>query len=207
MPDWELQYGEFQQGDWAVIFVQSDPAHAVVTLPSGAGDRDLISLIRNIVAIQSNSRGPQTQAWLLYLTKADDGGRETALRSLMNGHVQWSELAPAVEHLMADATLSSRLRAFIFGAAAFGITHGLWPNDSMAIADFLCRVLIREQHSSSILQYVLQVRQILSYAYAEPFREKRSGLRRRLIQCLKQVASQSSEIEQQYREILAQYPQ
>ncbi len=216
VPSWELEYGDLQPSGQVVLFVAGGPVGGgapanplTQAIPSGAGEADLASLVRDIVAIQANP-ATQLDAWLAYLSSArQDRGREAALRSLVKMKANWKRTQPVLEGLMANPSLSRPLRAFVFGIVAFGLTTRAWDRDQLPVVDFLCRQFESVRTPESSLGYILSLKRVLNYAMEEAARAARAPLRERIVDSLKRSEPQLARtpaLAEQYRQIRASYP-
>src|SRR5262249_27938607 len=99
---WEATYGDLAAGDQVVLFFgDGDPKRIRRVVPSGNGERDLASLVREVVAIQAAAPAEQVKRWLAYVNNApSEEGRKAALRSLIVIPVDWDKLEPAVDKLL-----------------------------------------------------------------------------------------------------------
>lgn len=208
-PAWELAYGDLRPSAPAVLFVADDRA-AARAIPSGHGDLDLITLVREIVAIQARPSEFQTLAWVDYLNGTQwETGREAALRSLVRQKVDWKTLRPALEQLLKKNTISDQTRRFTFGIVTFGLTGNTWARDEVSIGEFLGRQLGTAQQTRLALQYLLQMKLALKYSMEEAARAARTPLRTQLVTALKaneSSLSRAPELAEQYRQIRAAYP-
>jgi len=206
-PAWELAYGDLRPSGTVVLFAADDPA-AAHAIPSGQADLDLVSLVRDIVAIQANPA--QVPAWLDYLNGTQlEPGREAALRSLVRQNVDWKTLRPALEQLLKKTTISDRTRTFTFGIVTFGLTEKKWARDEGSVGEFLGRQLGSARQTRLALQYLLQMKLALKYAMEEATRAAREPLRTQLVTALKaneSSLSRAPELAEQYRQIRAAYP-
>lgn len=210
VPSWELGYGDLQQSGQVVLFVGGDPANPVIqAIPSGAGESDLASLVRDIVAIQANPDAEQ-DAWLSYVSLArQDHGREAALRSLVRLKANWKRTQPVLEMLMANPSLSQPLRGFVFGIVVFGLTSRAWDRDQLPVADFLCRQFDSARTPELSLRYVLSLKLALNFAMEEATRAARAPVRERIVDSLKRnepLLARTPALAEQYRQIRASYP-
>ena len=210
VPSWELDYGDLQQSGQVVLFMGGGPSNPVIqAIPSGTGEADLASLVRDIVAIQANP-GTELDAWLAYLSSArQDHGREAALRSLVKMKANWKRTQPVLESLVANPSLSQPLRMFVFGVVAFGLTSRAWDRDQLPVADFLCRQFETARAAESSLRYILTLKLVLNYAMEEAAREARAPLRERIVDSLRRsepLLARTPALAEQYRQIRASYP-
>ncbi len=209
---WELDYGQLRPSGQVVLFLSGDPAKPVIkALPSGDGERDLASLLRDIVAIESNPVGEkQMNAWFSYLGSArTDHGREAALRSLVQMKADWKRMRAALEGLDANASRSERICRFTFGIVVFGLTSQAWEPDQISVADFLGRKFESARTPGLELQYILSLKLALRYTMEESERAMREPIRERIMDSLKRSESRASktpELADQYRQIRAAYP-
>ncbi len=182
LPVWEQNIGEWQEGDSAVVFLaRSNPPEIIKVLPSGAGDRDLISLVKEIGSIQSSDK-PAPEKWQVYLLTANgDEKKKIALRSLVDGQISWDQLAPLLQKVM--TTADTNLRLFTFGLIGYQVTHDKWSG-GRSVVDFLCRQLERETDADVTAQYLSHFELMLRFASDEDFRIQRKELRERLRSCL-----------------------
>jgi len=208
---WELEYGDLEPAGRVVLVLGNDPARVLLkVIPSGAGERDLIALVRDIVGIQARPAAEAQRAWLSYLLNAPfDQGRKAALRTLVLEHMAWPQLQPAIERLMGSTALSMPMREFAFGIVVFGLTHDRWQSDQTAVVDVLCRQFQAETRSGVLLSYILQLKLALQYATQEAGQAARAPALNRTVDCLRRRESALSavpELADQYRQLRAAYP-
>lgn len=206
---WEDDYSYFHDGDSIVLFGRSDHFPTKV-LPSGSGQRDLVSLVRDIIAIEAGTKGEPGQAWLSYLNNAPtEQGRKSALRVLVQMTIGWKELAAALDRLLSTASLTDDMRAFSFGIVVNGLTQHRWKSDQVSVADFLARRFEAEQNPKLLLRYILFLKVLLNYSMDQAEKEDREPIRKRIINSLKRreaTVSMIPELAEQYRQIRAAYP-
>ena len=209
--EWELDYGDLEEGDEVVLFLSGEPADPVIrAIPSGLGGRNLAALVRDIVAIQSRPENESQAAWLSYAEQTSiEEGRKAALRSLLQMQVDWTHLLPVLERLVQNPNLSDEMRAFSFGIVVFGLTQGRWGPDQVEAVDFLCRQFESEGQPQLMLRYILSLKLALRYTMEEGVRAAREPMRRRIVDCLKgreSTASMVPQLAEQYRQLRAAYP-
>lgn len=189
---WARAYGEFQPKDHAVIFLEgSRTPQILMVLPSGEGERDMISLAKDIVKIQvSETSAAQTAVlWRKCLSSAwSDEGRRAALRSLVAIPMDWNEFQPALDELMASPKTGNNLRSFVFGIVSYGVIHEKWADAGKPL-DFLGRRLSAERNADLAVGYLQHVKLLLRFANDEDFRDVRKPLREQLLSCVKQQSS------------------
>ena len=138
LPSWELDYGEVQPEGEVVLFFGDDTTTPTAVVPSEAGELDMISLVRDAVAIQAHSPEGQVAGWLAYLESArTDSGRKAGLRSLVRANGDWGRMQPAIERMLAKGTLNEPMRAFTFGITAFGLSNNQWAAKQTEVGEFL----------------------------------------------------------------------
>jgi hypothetical protein len=211
VPSWERGYGQVQPYGQVVLFLSSDPAKPLLAaVPSGDGERDLASLVRDIVAIQSAPADAQVDRWLAYIeTARTNNGREAALRSLVQMDADWKRTRPALERFLSNPSLNQKSRTFTFGIVVFGLTHEKWAQNQVSVADFLGRQFELARAPGLALQYILSLKLALRYTMEEGSRQAREPIRERMIESLKRsepALSGSPEVAEQYRQIRAAYP-
>jgi hypothetical protein len=202
---WESDYGEWQPQDRAVIFLdRSQPPGILRAVPSGKGERDFVSLVKEIAAIQVKPSAQRPDEWRRYLSSApSDGGRKAALRALIAIPANWAGLAPLLEQVMES---HAGLRTYTFGIVAYGLTRQKWADASKPL-DFLCRRFSAETDPDLAIQYVQHFKLIARFANEEAFREARKPLRQQLRTCLQQQsARRDANVAEECRQILTQYP-
>lgn len=202
--EWEANLGQWQTGDKAVVFL-GQKGEILRVLPSGTGGRDLLSEVRLIVSVEVPGRDGHAQvtAWSQHLRNdaADGEGSRIALRSLMRLTHNWSEVAPALQAVMAGK--DTGLRTYAFGIVAYQIMQGKW-SDPAAPADFLCRRLSAETNLQIAGSYLDYVDQLLRYASDEDQRKK---LREQFRSCLKDQCLQAgADMAAACKAVLARYP-
>ncbi len=209
--DWEQAYGDLQDGGTVVVFLGGDSAHPAVikAIPSGSGERDLATLVKDIVSIQSEAdKQLRIAAWVAYFDRARlDEGRKAALRSLLNERADWQTVASALERV--NSSLKEPMRTYAFGFVAFGITEGYWTAQQAAAVDFLCRWFESEGSPNVLLQDIMTLKLVLRYTAEEGARAARERLRIRVVDSLRRMESRASanpELAEQYRQIRAAYP-
>lgn len=211
VPQWEQDYGDLRPSGQVVLFLSSDPANLILAVvPSGDGELDLASLIRDIVAIQANPENSKLDAWLSYLhAAATDHGREAALRSLVQMNVDWERLRPSLTRLAGNSMAGENLSGFVFGILVFGLTNQKWAQNQVPVADFLFRQFEYGRSSKLTLQYVLSLKLLLRYTMEEAARRIREPLRARIVEGLKRneaALSRMPQVAEQYRQMRAAYP-
>jgi len=204
---WERDYGDFQAGDEVVLFL-TDSGGLVKAVPSGREQRDLISVVKDIVAIQGHPT--PDAAWLAYVERARlDQGRKAALRSVVREGIDWERLGPVLDRLMANPSVDDAVLAYAFGVVVFGLRNGRWKASQPAVADILGRRYESEGRPKLLLQYILNLKLLLAYAMEEGQRNRRESLRARIVLALRRKEASASmlpEVAQQYRSIRAMYP-
>ena len=211
IPEWQTNYGEFGPGDSAVIFLVGEPADAIIdVVPSGSGERDLKGLVRDIAAIQARPASEREAAWIAYLDRSStDEGKKAAIRSLLDARAEWAKVAPGFERLLWNPQTTSAIRAFAFGAAAFGVTEEEWKPGPREAVDFLARIFETESNPRQALQYILTLKLVLQYADEEAARKSREPLRRRVFDAMSRRAASiplDAALRQQYEQIRAAHP-
>jgi hypothetical protein len=211
IPAWELGYGEVRPSGQVVLFLSSDSAKPVLAaVPSGDGESDLASLVRDIVDIQSSPADAQVDRWLAYIETARTGnGREAALRSLVQMDADWKRMRPVLDRLLANPSLNEQIRGFTFGIVVFGLTNQKWAKNQDSVADFLGNQFELARAPKLALQYILSLKLVLRYTMEEASREAREPIRKRIVDSLKrneQVLSRAPGVAEQYRQIRAAYP-
>ena len=210
--DWDAVYGELDANDQAVLFLSDTSSESILkVLPSGNDERNLVSLVKNIVSIQANDNNEQRmQQWLLYLERTrNDEGRKAALRTLIHAPVKWTDLKPVLEQLMGNPQMGSNMRAFNFGIVTFALTEKQWETSHPQAINFLCKLFLTEKDTNLVLQYILNMKKILRYSYDEKIRNMVKPIGQQIIDCLKQREVQGflqPPIQEQYRQIRASYP-
>lgn len=211
-PAWVLDYGDLGPSDRAILFLKQESSNSAEhILPSGTGERDALTLVRDIVGIQAlpDVEGREA-AWISYLRKAPtDEGRKAALRSLISQPAAWGKIGAPLEQLLQNERLGPGMRSFAFGAVAFGITHGAWQASEPQAVDLLSRVFETESNPRQALQYLLHLKLVLAYANEESSRAAREQLRRRILEALRVRAAAmppDRQLEQQYEQLRAAYP-
>jgi hypothetical protein len=210
IPSWERAYGDVHPTGQVVLFLGDDPAKPLLVVPSGEGELDLLSLVRDVVAIQTRPPGAQLDAWLTFLDASKTAsGREAALRSLVHMNADWKRVRPGLDRLLANHLLDDRMRAFAVGIVVFGLTKNKWAQDQAPVAEFLGRQLATARSPSLALQYVLQMKLALRYAMEEAARDARAPVRTQIVAALlrnESALSTSPQVAEQYRQIRAAYP-
>jgi hypothetical protein len=210
---WEMEFGDLGREDGAVVFLQRQPAASeMIVLPTGHGDRDLATLVRGIVGIQAIADPPkQLAAWASYIERAPmDEGRRAALRSLIaSPMVDWPRMEVVLSHVLANAALSSAIRAFSFGIVAFAVMHEKWGDEQLTAVDFLGRQFEAERDPRVALQQILNLKLVLGFASEAAAADARQPLRQHIIACLKRRAARAPlppELMEQYKQVGASYP-
>jgi hypothetical protein len=209
LPEWQLDYGDIEPGDSVVLFFQGDPASPNITvLPSGADSRDLIDLLHRILPVQSlEDPTLKMAAWLRLLEQhgSPDEVRKAALRSLIRANAAWPKLAGALEKVMAEP--DPGVHTFVFGIVTFAEMNERFGDEQPQALDFLCRQFVSEKSPRIAMQYVLNIKLLLSYTSRKDEKE-RVPLQRRISEALKQRRSQApltAELAEQYKQIQAAY--
>lgn len=210
--EWEDAYGELSPKDLAVIFFDhTSPDKILKVLPSDNGERDLVTLVSDIVPIQANNDSVQrTQQWLTYLkhTRLDEG-RKAALRTLIQVPVKWADLEHVIEHLILDPQVGNAMKVFIFGIVTFAVTENMWEVDNPKPVNFLCQMFSTEKNTNLTLQYLLNIKKVLSYSYDETTSSMSKPAGQQILVCLKRqeaLGSLELPIQQQYQQIHDSYP-
>jgi hypothetical protein len=208
---WELEYGDLDARGRVILFFSDERTRAISkAIPSGAGERDLIALVRDVVAIQARPAAEAQTAWLSYLLNARfDQGKKAALRTLVRERTPWQQLQPVIERLMGDAKLSTPMREFAFGIVVIGLRRDRWQSDPMSVVDFLCRQFGVEADRELLLLYILQLKLLLHYASQEAERAAWAPALKRTADCLRRRESALSavpELAEEYRELRAAHP-
>lgn len=213
---WERTYGELSPDREVVIFLgDTSPESILKVLPSGAGEQNLIRLVKDIVQIQAIADQPeQLKRWLSYLRNStSDMGRTSALRSFIGQKGQWVQLAPILEPLLMNSQLSSEFHAFAFGIVAFNVTQEKWGNARDDVLRFLCRRFSEEHDPRLAIQYVYSLGLIFNYCDDENFRRQRRAMRQILERCLDERRSlltsdsptSDRSLDEQYQALRARY--
>lgn len=185
VPAWEAEYAQWRPDDKAVAFLGKKPGEILRVLPSGTGERDLISLVRLIVSIHARSESTQAAAWqghLLNDAASRAESRRVALRSLMKLTRNWSDVASPLRGVMSGK--DADLRRYAYGIVAYGIVHDKW-SDAAKPAEFLCTQLAKETDAEIAESHRQYVALVLRFAADEDFRAQRKALREQLHGCLK----------------------
>jgi hypothetical protein len=185
VPAWEAKYGQWQPDDKAVAFLGKKSGEILRVLPSGIGERDLISVVRLIVSLQatSQSTAAQVTGWrnhLLHDAASSAESKRVALRSLMKLTRNWSDIAPAFRGLISGKDRD--VRRYTYGVVAYGIVNEKWADPSEP-AEFLCTQLANELDEEVTASYLEYVELVLRYAADENFREARNALWEQLHGC------------------------
>ena len=204
-PPWMSDYLLWQPGDEAVIFFQ--PAGLQV-FPSGGGERDLVALVRLVVAIQAMSKPEQRSAAWMAILNSDSStaqAKEAAMRSLVAMRVPFDELLPTFQRVLASS--ERQVRGFAFGLVVFGITHQLWSEPARPAA-LLCRKLQAETDDNSVANYLASFSALLNFASEDDFVVARRPLREQLRRCVVEKCDHSAgETAQTCSQILGRFPQ
>ena len=206
---WEDAYGGLGESDEAVIFLLGDPASPQIkVLPSGAGERALSRLVKDIVTIQKLP--DQIAGWLTLLEnpRTEEASR-VALRSLVRGRTDWTQLSPAIDRFMSSQGAAPALRTFAFGIVVFGLTNECWSKSRSAVVEFLSRTFESENRPRLLLQHILALRVALSYTMQESRRSSTQQMRARIVQTLRSkepTVSTWPELAAQYRQIRLEHP-
>jgi hypothetical protein len=210
--DWEAVYGELALNDQVVLFLADTSSESILkVLPSGDGERDLVTLINDIVSLQIiDNLEQRKRQWLFYLGHArHDEGRRAALRTLIHTPVEWTALEPILEQLMVNPQVGHNMRTFVFGIVTFAVTEEQWGASHPQAVNFLCRLFLAEQDTNFTLQYILSIKKVLRYSYDETAHSMRKPVGQQLLDCLKRretLGSLDPPIQEQYRQIRASYP-
>lgn len=211
---WEQAYGELAPDGQVVIFLgDKSPESILKVLPSGAGEQNLIRLVKDIVQIQAVADQPERlKRWLSYVDNSpSDIGRKAALRSFIAEGGQWAQLAPILERLLTNSQLSRDFQAFAFGIVAFNVIQEKWGDARDEVLQFLCRRFSEEREPRLAIQYVYSLGLIFNYCDDENFRRQRRVVRQTLERCLEErrslVAGDSPDrsLEEQYQALRAKY--
>lgn len=197
-PPWASDYLTWQQDDKAIVFFTSGGPQVY---PSGSGERDLTSLVRRIVQIQSMPTAQDRyNGWRDFLqTQTVPAAKETALRSIVALQVSWPELEKPFRFAMADR--QTQIRTFAFGLLSYAVTHARHP-DTDSIEAFLCDELMAESETSVVSGDLASFERLLR------FENHPEGVSRyqRLRACLEHRCSQSDPaLHQSCQEILARF--
>lgn len=185
VPSWEAEYSPWQPDDKAVVFLGKMPSEILLVLPSGTGNRDLISLVRLIVSHYAMDPVEQANAWRKHLhngVKAVGESKRIALRSLMKLTTNWSEEAPTLYAVMRDG--DSDLRRYAYGIVAHAIVNEKWSDASESVK-FLCTQFEKETDARIADNYREYVNLVLQFTNVENFRPQRKALNEQLRNCLK----------------------
>jgi hypothetical protein len=186
VPTWQGEYSQWRADDKAVAFLGQKPGEILLVLPSGTGQRDLISLVRLIVSIHARSESAQVAAWQRHLLNGAASGAESkriALRSLMKLTRNWSDVASTLQEVMSEK--DADLRRYAYGIVAYEIVHDKW-SDAAEPAQFLCMQLAKETNAEIVESHRQYIDLVLRFANEEDFRERRKALRDQLRSCLKE---------------------
>jgi hypothetical protein len=214
--DWEAVYGDLAQDGQVVVFLGGASRESIAkVLSSGAGEQNLISLVKGVVQIQAvGDPSERLEHWLTYLKGApSDAGRKAALRSFIAEGGGWLNLDPVLDQSLKDSRLSRDFRAFGFGIIAFNVTQEKWGDARDAVVDFLCRVFGSERDPKLAMQYLYSLGLIFKYCDDENFRAQRRTVRRRFEGCLEQRSSLKiaggpaveQYLEEQYQNLRSKY--
>jgi hypothetical protein len=208
--EWEEQYGNLGPDDQAVVFASGDPqSPRILVVPSGSGDRDLASLVSDVVSIQAMELPAQVDGWLGYLVQTgSDKGREAALRSLLRAQAGWDRLAPVLARFSASSALSDAMRGYTFGIVVWGLTQGLWTGSETGVAEYLCRQFSAAPADDEdlILDYLLKFKTLLSFAKGSA---NYAAVRMTVGKCLRSregSLQRYPDLAEQYRDIRRDYP-
>lgn len=188
VPAWEARYTPWQPDDKVVVFFGKKPGEILLVLPSGTGDRDLISLVRLIVSVNAmapeSAQAAEWQRRLLSGAMSDAESKRIALRSLMKLTRYWSDVAPTLRGVMSGK--DADLRRYTYGAVAYGIVRDKW-SDAADPVEFLCTQLANETDAEVAESHRQYFDLVLRFATADDFHEQRKALRDRLSGCLKEL--------------------
>jgi hypothetical protein len=205
-PGWERSYGELSPNGRVVLFFgQGQPATMTEAVPSGSGEQDLITLVRDVVAIQAiNKPGVQVRRWMDYVkTTLSDQGRKAALRSLVHSDIQWPEFESVVMSLLENPLYSRDIRAFTFAIIAFSLRQRHWHASTLDAVDRLCKVFADETETRLALQYILSLKVLLRYYDAD--RDLGPRVRQKIMSGLASRQSRGlvddPDLREQYRQI------
>ena len=210
--EWELTYGDLKPKDIAIIFFGGAPSESILKIiPSGYGERDLVTLVNEIIPIQANNNSVQRkQLWLAYLKHTQlDEGRRVALRALIQLPVEWVNLEPVLSPMITNPQAGTTIRSFIFGIVTFAVTENIWGVSNPQAVDFLCQQFSTEKNATLTLSYLLHIKQALSYSYDETTNSMSNYTGQRMLDCLKRRESLGPlepPIQEQYQQIHASYP-
>ena len=183
VPAWESEYSHWQPGDKAVAFLGKKPDEILLVVPSGTGDRDLITLVRLIVSNNAMDSTEQVNAWKKHLNhgvKPIGESKQIALRSLMKLTTSWSDIEPTSSAVMRDG--DADLRRFAYGIVAYSIVKEKW-SDATEPVKFLCTQFTNEADTEIVKSHREFIN--LRFANKEDFREKRKTMNNQLRDCLK----------------------
>jgi hypothetical protein len=206
---WEGEYGALGESDEAVIFLLGDPAiPQMKVVPSGAGERALSGLVKEIVTIQKLP--DQVEGWftLLENPRTEEAAR-VALRSLVRGRTEWVRLGPPIDRFMSSQSAAPALRTFAFGIVVFGLTNECWTPMRPAVVEFLSRIFASENRPRVLLQHMLALRVVLSYTMQEARWSSAQQMRVGIVQTLRSkepAVSTWPELAAQYRQIRLEHP-
>ncbi len=187
VPAWEAEYSQWQPDDKAVVFLGEKPGEILRILPSGVGERDLISLVRLIVSIYATAQSENAQAiaWQRHLlngTASSAESKRIALRSLMKLTRNWDDVTSTLYGVMSRK--DADLRRYAYGIVAYGIMHEKWSDTSKPV-EFLCMQLANETDTEVTGSHLQYANLVLQFAADEDFREQRKGLWDQLHGCFK----------------------
>ncbi len=194
LPLWEQEFAQWQPDDKAIVFYSSaKPPVILKVLPSGTGNRDLISLVRLIVSVPASGHdaSAQAEAWRQQLESnaASLEIKKVALRSLMKLTREWSEVSRTLRAVMAGA--DPGLRSFTYGLVAYEMVHQKWTDQSEP-ASFLCDQLAKLNDTDLAETYLQYLDMVLRFAGDEDSRSQRKPMRDQLRSCLKEQCLQAS---------------
>lgn len=185
-PAWQAAYDPWQPDDKAVAFLGNAPGEILLVLPSGTGERDLISLVRLIVKIPAtaSSERDQAAAWQSHLLSGEASSAESkrvALRSLMRLTRNWNDVASTWDAVMRKA--DANLRRYAYGIVAYGIVHENW-SDAIKPAEFLCTLLLKETDTEIAEDYLQYLDLVQRFAANEKSGGQRKALGDQIRGCL-----------------------
>ncbi len=216
--DWESVYGELTlDGQVVIFFGDTSPESILKVLPSGAGEENLIGLVKEIVQAQAIAdQSERVKRWLLSIKSCvSDECRKAALRSFIADRGEWPQLVPILEQALSNSQLSREFRAFGFNIVVYNVIQEKWGDSRDAVLAFLCRVFSNELDPRLAIQYVYSLGLIFKFCDDEDFRSQRRSMRQRLESCFEQRRSLAANdnsagnrnLEEQYQTLRAKYLQ